>query len=93
VSPRVAAFHIPGCKSWFNSNDHGPPHFHIEELGRWECRVYFDGSGATRIERKWGRPGPTGSERREIESMSRQFRDDLLVQWKKSVCVDLEKLK
>jgi hypothetical protein len=33
---KVDCFEIPGRKVWFNSNDHLPPHFHVENEDDWE---------------------------------------------------------
>jgi len=37
----VSAFEISGLKSWFWSNDHEPPHFHVKKTGEWEIKVSF----------------------------------------------------
>jgi hypothetical protein len=39
--PKVATFSVAGLESWFNSDDHLPPHFHAEKSGEWEVRVRF----------------------------------------------------
>ena len=38
----VRSFQIAGVRCWFWSNDHEPPHFHIEaEDGDWNAKVFF----------------------------------------------------
>lgn len=37
----LQAFHVPGCRLWFHTGDHGPPHFHAGVVDAWEIRVYF----------------------------------------------------
>ena len=38
---RLETFSVPGCRCWFYSGDHGPPHFHAGAPGEWEVRVFF----------------------------------------------------
>lgn len=38
---RLEAFGVPGCRCWFYSGDHSPPHFHAAAPGEWEVRVFF----------------------------------------------------
>ena len=38
---RVQAFQVAGCRCWFYSGDHAPPHFHAGVPDVWEIRVYF----------------------------------------------------
>lgn len=38
---RVECISIAGLELWFNSEDHGPPHFHVRKPDRWEIRVFF----------------------------------------------------
>ena len=38
---RVQAFQLAGCRLWFHTGDHGPPHFHAGVADAWEIRVYF----------------------------------------------------
>ena len=37
----LQAFQLPGCRLWFHTGDHGPPHFHAGATDAWEIRVYF----------------------------------------------------
>lgn len=38
---RLTSFAVPGCRCWFYTGDHGPPHFHASAPGGWEIRVFF----------------------------------------------------
>ena len=38
---RVRAFQLAGCRLWFYSGDHEPPHFHASVVDAWEISVYF----------------------------------------------------
>jgi hypothetical protein len=71
---------ILGLDAWFNSNDHLPPHFHLEKRGKWEIRVYFLLSGKKMFDVKWGK-GPTGSEKNFIEKKLQSVRSKLLEEW------------
>ncbi len=37
----LQAFQFPGCRLWFHTGDHGPPHFHAGAVDAWEIRVFF----------------------------------------------------
>ena len=41
INGRVSCFQLDGLDCTFNSNDHGPPHFHAKRRGDWESRGYF----------------------------------------------------
>lgn len=38
---RLRTFELPGCRLWFYTSDHEPPHFHARVADAWELRVYF----------------------------------------------------
>lgn len=38
---QLQCFGVPGCRCWFFSGDHSPPHFHASAQGDWEVRVFF----------------------------------------------------
>lgn len=38
---RLQTFDLPGCRLWFHTGDHGPPHFHAGVVDAWEIRVFF----------------------------------------------------
>ena len=37
----LQAFELAGCRLWFYTGDHGPPHFHAGVVDAWEIRVFF----------------------------------------------------
>ena len=37
----LQAFELRGCRLWFYTGDHGPPHFHAGVVDAWEIRVFF----------------------------------------------------
>ena len=83
---RVTAFSMSGIDMWFNSHDHGPPHFHARRPGIWEVRIYFS-TGAENLadyDLKWGRR-PGRRELRELLAMAVEHRTDLLEEWEAKV--------
>ncbi len=32
---KLECLSFPGWEAWINSNDHDPPHFHLEKPGEW----------------------------------------------------------
>ena len=72
--------------AWFRSNDHLPPHFHLEKAGLWEIRVFFRRSANTMIELVWGN-GPRGKEQRAIVMDVEANRENLEKEWSQKVCV------
>lgn len=79
---KVDCFEIPGRKVWFNSNDHLPPHFHVEKEDDWEIVVRFRRSRDEMIKIKWGK-GPGGAEARRITKLAQEHREQLLEEWEK----------
>ncbi len=84
---RVDAFAIGGLDLWFNSHDHGPPHFHARRPGEWEVRVYFlfCTENVLDFDVKWGREPP----RIHIQKLLHQVatkRAELLEEWERKVC-------
>ena len=84
---KVDAFTVAGLELWFNSEDHGPPHFHAGRPGEWEIRVFFltSISGRLEYERKWGNV-PRSRFLRAIEDSVVEKRDALLEEWNEKVC-------
>lgn len=82
---QLEAFELPGFELWFNSNDHLPPHFHVEKSGTWEVRVLFLRRGDEMFERVWGKNGPSGKLKKQIEEMVDTHREALLVEWEAKV--------
>ena len=78
---KVDAFAMEGCALWFNSNDHLPPHFHVEKSGAWELRVFFLRDGDDMFDLAWGKSGPSGKLKKQIEKRVDAHRDALLEEW------------
>jgi hypothetical protein len=84
---KVDAFNVAGLELWFNSEDHGPQHFHAGRPGEWEIRVFFLTSirGRLEYERKWGKV-PRSNFLRAIEEGAVEKRETLLEEWNEKVC-------
>jgi hypothetical protein len=37
----LTSFSLPGCRCWFYSGDHRPPHVHAGVADEWEIRVFI----------------------------------------------------
>lgn len=85
---KVEAFTLEGLNLWINSSDHVPPHFHAGRRGQWEIRVFFleCTEGNLVYERKWGRRGPSATDRTAILQAVLEHRVDLLEEWERKVC-------
>ncbi|MBN1961554.1 MAG: DUF4160 domain-containing protein [Deltaproteobacteria bacterium] len=70
--------------AWFNSNDHEPPHFHLERPGEWEVRLFFLQAKKIMIKECWG-SGPSGQLKRTILAKIETNRILLLREWEKKV--------
>ena len=81
---KVEAFSIPGCRCFFFSGDHGPPHFHVEKPGEWEVRVYFHEEPIV-IEFKWRARHFPASMEREIVDLVAEHREELWTEWSEKV--------
>ena len=84
---KVDAFTIGGLDLWFNSHDHGPPHFHARRPGDWEIRVYFLSctENALDFDMKWGREAPRTYIQALLHRVATQ-RAELLEEWERKVC-------
>jgi len=84
---KVGCITLAGLSLWFNSNDHLPPHFHVNKTGEWEIRIYFlrCSDGHLEFDTKWGN-GPPGGLQRELLRMVLENRTDLLAEWEQKVC-------
>jgi hypothetical protein len=87
--PRLDAFTAPGLELWFNSDDHLPPHFHAENAGKWEVRVFFMRIPSEMFNVAWttirGRP-----KKRDLKALGRlteEHRLALLDEWHAKVNV------
>ncbi len=84
---RVTCFAVAGVYAWFNSNDHLPPHVHIEDTaGTWEIKVLFLREGASSIEVVRG-SGPSPRLRQDILRAVENHRPELLAEWEAKVLV------
>ncbi len=77
---RVDSFEIAGLELWFNSDDHLPPHFHVERPGTWEAVVRFLRDRDAMLEVRWG-TGPRGRERKQLLDLAERHREGLLREW------------
>ena len=77
----VTAFGIAGLKIWFWSNDHEPPHFHAKRSGEWEVTFKFMLDPSEMIELKWSKKTPRKSVLKQLTSMAKKHRVELLEQW------------
>ncbi len=86
---RVGCIEIPGLELWFNSLDHGPPHFHVRKAGHWEIRIYFRSCTETHLdfEEKWklGKRGPSPGERTRVLREVLNHREELFREWEQKV--------
>ena len=87
--PRVECITVAGLELWFNSLDHGPPHFHVRKPDRWEIRVFFRSCTATalsfNVKFAFRSKGPSGREQAAILSAVLAHLDDLAVEWEQKV--------
>jgi len=85
--PKLECLALEGLEAWFNSNDHLPPHFHVEKPGEWEVRVFFLQSAENMIEVKWGRE-LRAKEMRAITDGAATMRAELLREWSAKVAME-----
>ena len=87
--PKVACIEIPGLELWFNSLDHGPPHFHVRKAGQWEIRIYFRSCTESRLDFdekfRLGKRGPSGKDRALVLREVLNHRDELFREWEQKV--------
>ena len=87
--PRVECMALAGLELWFNSEDHGPPHFHVRKPDRWEIRVFF--RSCTRRELSFSvkysfrAKGPTGKEPAAILRTVMDNLAELTLEWEQKV--------
>jgi len=85
---KVECIRVAGLSLWFNSNDHLPPHFHVNKIGEWEIRIYFLGcsDGFLDFDIKWG-DGPTSKVQKELLMTVLAERTALFMEWERKVCM------
>jgi len=90
---RVRAFELSGYDLWFNSDDHLPPHFHVEKTGQWEITVRFLRDRSEMFTVVWPknpkkkRNLPRKAELRAIAEAAEAHRAELLREWEAAVNV------
>lgn len=77
---------MAGLVPRFYSNDHMPPHFHAEKLGRREVRVRFRRDPSEMIE-IITKKKPRASELKELKRLAELHRIALLAKWEAKVSV------
>jgi len=86
----VECISINGCRLWFHSSDHLPPHFHCKKVSEWEIRVYFmdcnDQQGLA-YDIKWGQD-PGYKFRKKLNDQVLENRLLLLGEWEDKVIFD-----
>ena len=83
---KVEAFTLAGIECWFNSQDHGPPHFHARRKGKWHVRVRFMESKDDMFERVRGAQGRfSARQRNSLYETVKEIRGELLLEWERKV--------
>jgi hypothetical protein len=91
---RVSTVKFSGLDARFYSNDHLPPHFHLEKDGEWEVKVKFLFDHKNDVfELVYGK-GPTEKQKKQILQTIRKknknkdelsVREKLLKEWEEKV--------
>ncbi len=76
----IRAFQIPGLRIWFWSNDHDPPHFHVQRRGEWVIKVEFLASAEAMFEVVSGKR-PKAAIQKKLAELVAAHRAELLEQW------------
>lgn len=79
---QVESFEVPGCRCWFFTADHSPPHFHAAAPDQWEVRVFFLFEPVTYEIKYQVRKIPRGV-LRHLLSAARKHRAELLAEWER----------
>jgi hypothetical protein len=78
---------LDGLELWFNSNDHGPPHFHALRLGEFELRIFFLACTDEHLEYELKRgKKPASRMRKQLRDLVVENREKLLHEWDRKVC-------
>lgn len=80
---QLQAFQLPGCRLWFHTGDHGPPHFHAGVVDAWEIRVFFLQEPPEYDVRFQLKRIPARTVR-EISRLATAYRAELLDEWERS---------
>ena len=80
---RVKAISFPGIRAWFYSNDHIPPHFHIQKAGEWEAKVEFLSDVGDMFKFEPWSTVPSSRLVRRMEKIVALRRESILDEWSK----------
>ena len=80
---RVRAFQLAGCRLWFYTGDHEPPHFHARVADAWEIRVYFM-QAPPEHKVKFAVKRVSARMVREILELAAEHREELFEEWERS---------
>ena len=86
---KVDCIKLAGLELWFNSLNHGPPHFHVRKPGEWEVRVFFlsctDKDLNFEVKFQFKKSALSGKEKTLILREVLTHRDALLQEWEQKV--------
>ncbi|MEX2526740.1 MAG: DUF4160 domain-containing protein [Gemmatimonadota bacterium] len=80
---KVESFQISGCRCWFFTGDHSPPHFHAASSGEWELRVFFLLEPVT-YEVKYETRKIPRSILKALLNAAKSHREDLFREWERN---------
>ena len=80
---RVRAFQLSGCRFWFYTGDHEPPHFHARAGDAWEIRVYFL-QEPPEYEVKFAVRHVSARMVKQVRKLATKHRAELLQEWERS---------
>ena len=80
---QLRAFGVPGCRCWFFTGNHGPPHFHAAAPDEWEIRVLFL-QNPVEYEIKYRVRRIPGSVLTRVLAAAQEHRAALLREWERS---------
>jgi hypothetical protein len=79
---KLECISFPAWEAWVNSDDHDPPHFHLEKPGEWLVKVRFMQSPPVlEIVYRAKRHAPNARERRRIMVTVEEHRAALYREW------------
>jgi hypothetical protein len=85
---KLECLSFPGWDAWINSDDHDPPHFHLEKRGEWQVKVLFMRS-PPEFEFVYPRNkrGLSGKDRKLVSRAVEQHRAELFREWRDKALV------
>lgn len=79
---KLECISFPAWEAWVNSDDHDPPHFHLEKPGEWLVKVRFMWSPPQmEVVYRSKRHAPTARDRRRIAVAVEEHRAALYREW------------